>query len=216
MVIELVGPAGAGKSAVAAELSKLGVVRAGVWNLPRLLLARSALASGAVLAAMWRDGGRASAAKQVVRLGALEQRVAQLAAHRSRAVVLDEGPVFALTWFRVFSDPQAGNGRLAAWQRGATERWAEALGAVVFLDAPDPLLLRRIRNRTKPRDVFATMTDAAILELQAAYRAAFAQVIPAITGANGAQLVSLDAEHTSAAELAGHVADLLTEHVYGD
>jgi len=216
VVIELVGPAGVGKSAVAAELTRLGVVRTGVWGLPPLLLARSAVASLAALAAIWRDGGRASAAKQVVRLGALEQRVAQLAAHRARAVVLDEGPVFALTWFRVFSDQWPGNGRLAAWRRGATERWAEALGAVVFLDAPDQLLLRRIRNRTKARDVFATMTDAEILELQAAYRAAFAQVIPAITGASGARLLSLDTGHAPADQLARQVAAAFAEGLHGD
>ena len=205
MVIELVGPAGVGKSAVAAELTRLGVVRSGVWNLPRHLLARSAVASFAELATMWRDGGRTSAVKQVIRLGALEQRVAQLAARPAQTVVLDEGPVFALAWFRVFAKQGLGNGRLTAWRRRATERWAEALGAVVWLDAPDPVLLHRLRNRGKPRDVFRTMTDTEILDLQAAYRAAFSAVIPTVTGASGAHLVSLDAEHAPADQLARDV-----------
>ena len=205
MVIELVGPAGVGKSAVAAELTRLGVVRSGVWNLPRHLLARSAVASFAELATMWRDGGRTSAVKQVIRLGALEQRVAQLAARPAQTVVLDEGPVFALAWFRVFAKQGLGNGRLTDWRRRTTVRWAEALGAVVWLDAPDPVLLRRLRHRGKPRDVFQTMTDAEILDLQAAYRAAFAAVIPTVTGATGARLVSLDAEHAPADRLAREV-----------
>lgn len=202
MVIELVGPAGVGKSAVAAELTRLGVIRTGVWGLPPLLLARSAAASLTALAAIWRDGGRTSAVKHVVRLGALEQRVAQLATRRAEAVVLDEGPVFALAWFRVFANQELGNGRLAAWRRNATERWADTLGAVVWLDAPDAVLLRRLRSRAKPRDVFRTMTDADIVDLLAAYRAAFAQVIPAFTGATGARLLSLDTEHASAGQLA--------------
>ncbi len=207
MVIEVVGPAGVGKSALVSELTKLGgAVRAGVWNLPRRLLARSAIASAGALAGLWRDGGRVNVAKQVVRLSALERRVAELATRRPEPVVLDEGPVFALAWFHVFADRQPGQGRLAAWRSGATARWAAALDAIVWLDAPDPVLLQRLRRRSKPRDVFAHMTDPDILELQAAYRAAFREVIAALTGATGARLLTFDAEHAPADQLAHAVA----------
>jgi hypothetical protein len=207
MVIEVVGPAGVGKSALVSELTKLGgVVRAGVWNLPRHLLARGAISSAGAIAGLWRDSGRVNVAKQVVRLSALERRVAELADGRTGSVVLDEGPVFALAWFHVFADRQRGPRPLAAWRRGATERWATALDAIVWLDAPDPVLLERLRRRSKPRDVFAGMTDPDILDLQTAYRAAFREVIGALTGATGAQLLSLDAEHTPADQLARAVA----------
>lgn len=211
MVIEIVGPAGVGKSAVAGALTRLDrTVRAGVWNLPRPLLARSAVASLVPLVAMWRDGaGGLGAVKQMVRLGALERLVTRLGAGRTRTVVLDEGPVFALSWLHVFADRRLADASVAAWRRRATAHWAGALAAVVWLDAPDPVLLARLRGRAKRDDVFSTMTDAEILDLQAAYRAAFARVIPAVTGTSGARLVLLDAEHATADGVAQSVAAAL-------
>ena len=183
MLVELVGPAGAGKSLLADRLRARGeVVRASVWNLPRALIFESALRSLPILLRMCIETRTVPRAEleQIVRLNALRLFVNRRVGH-ARVVVLDEGPVFALSWLRVFGHPRIQNGRLEPWWRQTLQDWAGILDRVVLLDAPEPVLVSRIRGRQKPHDIFREMTDAQILDLIARYRTAFDGVLGALT-----------------------------------
>src|SRR5712691_9626058 len=151
IVVELVGPAGVGKSAIAERLlARHDVVRASVWNLPQLLR----------LCVVTRSLPREEL-KQIVRLNALRLFVRRRVAG-ARVVVLDEGPVFALSWLRVFGHPRLQNGRAEPWWRATYAVWAVLLDRLVLLDAPEPVLTSRIRGRDKPADVFRAMSDEEI------------------------------------------------------
>ncbi|PYO69595.1 MAG: hypothetical protein DMD69_02245 [Gemmatimonadetes bacterium] len=113
---------------------------------------------------------------QVIRLSALRLLLRRRLRH-TRLVVLDEGPVFALSWVCVFGPAALGNGRTARWWRRRAAEWAPLLDRVVLLDAPDPILTRRLRGRSKRDDELRDFTDREIVELAAAYRTAFAQVL---------------------------------------
>lgn len=207
MLVELVGPAGAGKSLLADRLRARGpgdgdVVRASVWNLPRALIYESALRSLPVLLRMCVEtrGIPRAELEQIVRLNALRlfvrRRVGQ-----ARLVVLDEGPVFALSWLRVFGNPRIQNGRLEAWWRRTLKDWAGVLDRVVLLDAPEPVLVSRIRGRQKPHDIFRHMTDAQILDLIARYRTAFDGVLGALTDGGRPEVLTLAATDGSTERL---------------
>ena len=91
VVVELVGPAGSGKSALAQRLSaQPGAVRASVWNLPRPLIFEGALRSlPALVGLCW--GTRSVSwpiLAQVMRLGALRLLLRRRLRH-TRLVVLD-------------------------------------------------------------------------------------------------------------------------------
>ena len=196
MLLELVGPAGAGKSLLADRLRARGdVVRASVWNLPRVLIVESALRSLPVLARMCvaTRGFPRAEIEQIVRLNALRLFVRRRVGG-ARLVVLDEGPVFALSWLRVFGHPRIQNGRLDPWWRRTLADWAGVLDRVVMLDAPEPVLVSRIRGRQKPHDIFRQMTDAQILDLIARYRTAFDGVLAALTAGGRPELLTLAAE----------------------
>lgn len=203
MLIELVGPAGAGKSLLADRLRVRGdVVRASVWNLPRVLIFESALRSLPVLARVCiatRAFPRAEL-EQIVRLNALRLFVRRRVGG-ARLVVLDEGPVFALSWLRVFGHPRIQNGRLDPWWRRTLADWAGVLDRVVMLDAPEPVLVSRIRGRQKPHDIFRQMTDAQILDLIARYRTAFDGVLAALTAGGRPELLTLAAADGSTEQL---------------
>ena len=203
MLMELVGPAGAGKSLLADRLRVRGdVVRASVWNLPRVLIFESALRSLPVLVRMCvatRAFPRAEL-EQVVRLNALRLFVRRRVGG-ARLVVLDEGPVFALSWLRVFGHPRIQNGRLNPWWRRTLADWAGVLDRVVMLDAPEPVLVSRIRGRQKPHDIFRQMTDAQILDLIARYRTAFDGVLAALTAGGRPELLTLAAADGSTEQL---------------
>src|SRR5256886_17493197 len=96
LIVELVGPAGVGKSALAQRLlAQPDVVRASVWNLPAALLIESAVRSLPLLlrlCVVTRALPREEL-KQIVRLNALRLFVGRRVG-RAAVVVLDEGPGF--------------------------------------------------------------------------------------------------------------------------
>ncbi|HEX9579705.1 MAG TPA: hypothetical protein VF970_01235 [Gemmatimonadales bacterium] len=187
-LVELAGPAGAGKSTLARVLPERNPrVRAGLtlWGLPRLLLLASALAllPTAGLAALGGRPLRWGELTQMVRLGALRRAVQRMAGRDDPLILLDEGPVFGLGWLDVFF-PRNGDAGRARWRRRTVREWAGWLDVVVRVDAADPVLAERIRTRSKPHMVkdqpddevhrftarFRTALDRVVAELKAAGR----------------------------------------------
>lgn len=149
VVVELVGPAGSGKSTVFQELvSRRGDVR----TVPVLsdrryagLLAANLLRVLALL--VRRRALRGRTREQVVMMGYLQALPRVLDRHvpdDGKLVVFDQGPAYFLTR-PVVRDP-----RLRAWRRQMLGVWSSRLAAVVFLDAPPEVLAGRINERDKP------------------------------------------------------------------
>ena len=217
IVVELVGPAGVGKSALAERLlARHDVVRASVWNLPRALLLESVVRSVPQLLRLCivtRSLPREEL-KQIVRLNALRLFVRRRV-DGARVVVLDEGPVFALSWLRVFGHPRLQNGRAEPWWRATYAVWAVLLDRLVLLDAPEPVLTSRIRGRDKPADVFRQMADGEIRDLVARYRIAFERVLGGLARAGGPPPVMLATTETTPGRLGDAVLELLAERPRG-
>ena len=179
VIVELVGPAGAGKTTLARGVSAVdSTVRSGLslWGLPRRRLLRSAMAllPTILAASISRSPLRAGELSQMIRLGALF-RVVEEESTRHRVILLDEGPVFALSWLDMFF---ARNGERvpASWRRGVIADWAGLLDVVVFIDASDITLAQRIRTREKPH-VVKNLPDAEIFGFSAGFRRAFERAI---------------------------------------
>jgi hypothetical protein len=179
VVVELVGPAGAGKTTLAKGVTAAdATMRSGLslWNLPRRRLARSALSLMPTIIAAGLNGTplRAGEIGQMIRLGAL-RRVVEDEAARHRVILLDEGPVFALSWLDVFFS-RNGDRVPAAWRRQVVAEWAALLDVVVFIDASDITLADRIRTREKPHLVKG-LPDEEIFGFSAGFRRAFERAI---------------------------------------
>lgn len=177
LVAEIVGPAGSGKSTLAGALKRRdGRVRAGVgvWGLPAPLLLSTALLTLPQLLGMWRRRGAIGwgEAGLVVRLNALGRLLARESPRRQEFLLLDEGTVFALAKMCAFGRARGGEEQLARM----AERWADKLDAVVWLDAPDEVLARRIRGRGKPHRMKAC-SDEEISAFLARYREGYERVI---------------------------------------
>jgi hypothetical protein len=68
----------------------------------------------------------------------------------SGLLLFDQGPVYTLAWLKEVMKSMPPGPSLIDWEQHSISFWAEALDAVIILDAPDDLLLDRIHGRSKP------------------------------------------------------------------
>jgi hypothetical protein len=193
-LVELVGPAGAGKTTLAQSFFELDPWRhvcLTLWGLPRRFLAASALSVLPTVAAAKRRGAplRAREVAQMMRVTALRYAIDHAAKQGKTIILLDEGSVFGLTWLDVFFGPGTDPAR-TRWRQQEIAAWCQRLDAVVRLDAANTILVQRIRTREQPHPV-KDDPDPEIHAFTAKFRAAFDRVLGEMTAAGGVQLLQL-------------------------
>lgn len=216
LIVELVGPAGAGKTTVLRAIARRDPsVRAGLHIdrsafLPLLVRQALRLVPAGVevmrIAPRWWSSGMLD----LLRLRALPTVLNRESASAYRAIVLDEGPVFSLVRLSLFQGASRGTGRVAREWHRALEYWARGLAAIFWLDAPNPVLASRIRNRVKDHRV-KTGTEHEVHAFLDRYRAAYQDVIERMTANGPIQVVQGDATGESADHAAAGVLSALRQ-----
>lgn len=150
MVIELVGPAGVGKTTLALQLEGSGQgVRGTMWHVPRSELARGIIRQLRAVLTLYRETGKFlwDEIKHFARLEALRLSLSTPRWNRWRIVALDEGPVYTLSYLQVMGDRRFLSSPAPACWYHTLQTWSGNLDAVVVLDAPDEVLTTRVRTR---------------------------------------------------------------------
>jgi len=197
-VIELVGPAGVGKTTLSLQLEANGQARRGtIWFVPTPALARGTLRQFPTALTLYRETRRFlwDEIKHLARLDALLTFLRTSPWNGARLVALDEGPVYTLSWLQVIGHRRFREGAQAAFLQRTLQQWAPHLDAVVVLDAPDDVIMARIRRRQKPhlvKDRSAPEVTAFIEE----YRRAAERVIVDLQALGGPPVVRLDCTET--------------------
>jgi len=197
VIAELVGPAGAGKSAMLRRLGQRHTgIRAGLSiDRARFLPALTwyALALVPTGLEVLRDDWRSTwpVMLHLLRLRTLPAVVAREARTSPAAIVLDEGPLFSLARLSVFNRARENRTRLGhAWE-DQLGRWSKLLDVVVWLDAPDAVLAQRIRKRLKPHRV-KDDSDEAIYEFLGQYRRAYGDIRARLVSAGHTRIIDVD------------------------
>jgi broad-specificity NMP kinase len=214
MIVELAGPAGVGKSTLNRALAgRLAAASGTIWGQPESSLLKNGVQSIPAFFPLWRLA-RAPLWQEttnMVRLRALLHSLRYL--ERNRAVIFDEGPVFALAWLRGFGHPVMRSLVADQWWQTAVRSWAGVIDAVVVLDAPDTLLAERIRARPNDHEV-KRASDAEISIWMARFREALDWVLTELTREQGPIVVRLETSASTPEQIARQVLEAIDRGAY--
>ena len=218
LVLEVVGPAGAGKSAVAKWLAQhvatLQIVPRAGGRGDMLWFASAAirLLPEAAEAARGDRGFARAQLRHLIRLDTLRRRLAVASRSGHSVLLLDEGPLYSLARLRAFWPPELNGGRLDARLRRVTAGWMRGLDIVVHLDAPNELLARRIERRDKDHRMRG-QSEATIFGFLDRYRAAYADLLSEARSRRHIAVIDIDTSVTSIADCGALVAHATARRV---
>lgn len=215
-VIEIVGPAGAGKTTLTSALKQgsqaiKGSVRLRQLQYTPLFVQNALLALPTVLQKPQdKRWFTQQELRLMVYLKVLHQVVERETRAGSAAIVLDQGPVYKLAELHGFDVSLRLRPLFAHWWERMLHQWAATLTVIVRLDADDAILVKRIQTRGKWHQLKAESEERAGQRLTQ-YRAAFDQVITKLTANGGPQVFRFATDQEALEQI---VAQVLTSFTH--
>jgi len=204
LIVELVGPAGAGKTtlsrvlsqrdekiltAAEIELRKIEHIPIFVANVPFLLsIIFSRSRSGRSFT--WEE------LKYIVYLRGWSRLIRQQALNNGTVILLDHGPVFKLATLNAFGPERLKSKGFEDWWRNMLYQWAYTLDMVIWLDAPDTILMERINNRDQ-RHAVKEKSEQEVANFLACYRSSYEQILTKLIANGRPRLLQFDTNQAS-------------------
>ncbi len=186
--VEIVGPAGAGKSTLYQALgSASGSIR--LSNFPDVRKAANApffILNGLQLLLtfphLFQPSDRQLTRSEFAWLSILNgwPGILHRESRDGKVIILDQGPVYLLTETREFGPECLRSQETERLWQDLYSRWASTLDMIVWLDAADPELAKRIRSRHKEHIVKHASVDATS-EFLVRYRNAYERTISGLS-----------------------------------
>lgn len=204
---EIIGPAGSGKSTLTGLLrARDATIRTGlsIWGLPLHLLGTSTFSSLSDLVSL--IGHRRFSLedmKLVIQINALRRLLHRESEKGYRALLLDEGGVFGLAKLRAFGAGSTASDSIN-WMSSLFNRVGPTLDAVIWLDASDAVLARRIRERDKQHRT-KNLSEAEMCEHLARYRGAFERVMAELIQRNAVKVIKFRTDREPLEDIANRI-----------
>lgn len=120
-------------------------------------------------------------------------------------LVMDQGPIYALGRLEAMGKPFIRSAVYRRWRLQMTDIWAKKLTRIVFLDAPDSVLVERIGGRSQAHETKGKPAEVGY-EFLGRHRLAFDQMVATIEMAGGPEAHRIDTGSRSLGQLAAEVA----------
>jgi deoxyadenosine/deoxycytidine kinase len=181
LILEIIGPAGAGKTSLSDVLHrfshKVSLVERpkprDIRNMP-FFLGNGISLLPALLRLSWNEGWLTfQEAKQMAYLNGM-YRILRRRNHNQGVIVLDQGPIFDLARLSEFGPRKLTSS--GQWWQNMLCQWALTLDMVVWLDAPDDILMQRIWSRDKWH-VAKAKSEHETLDYLRRYRSAYTNIM---------------------------------------
>jgi hypothetical protein len=186
-LVELAGPAGAGKSTLSQALRQRYTAEEGtIWGLPVLPLLGNGVRLMPTLVPFWLRSGSLlwDESRHMVRLRTLQEDLCRPRPTGSSVLIFDEGPVFAMTWLRGFGHQSLRSAAADPWWQVTLRHWSTIVDTVVVVDAADTVVANRIRTRPEWHEI-KDATDQHIGHWIGRFRTALDWVLAGLTARGG-------------------------------
>jgi shikimate kinase len=216
LIMELVGPAGAGKTALSRTLrSRSTAIQIGSEiELQKLKYAPVFLHNFISLLPIFLRQLRRGQSftwdeiKYLVYLKGWSKVLRQEAGTGDSAILLDHGPVFKLATLHEFGPEKLNAGGSEKWWSDMLKLWASTLDIVIWLDAPDSILQKRINSRDQ-RHLVKGKTEPEVVHFLARYRASYEQTLAQLRTYEGPLLLQFDTSQTSIEQVADEILSVI-------
>lgn len=137
------------------------------------------------------------------------RRLLEAPAYSGRILVLDQGPLYSLVRLKAKGLGLTSTEAFERWWKVNLTRWGEFIGTVVWLDAPDEVLVSRINQRDQSHWVKGEAPDVSVAFIRR-YRDVFLEVVDELEGMDGPVIHRFDTDTNNADEISEQVSQALT------
>lgn len=210
-MIELMGPAGSGKSTLIHHLLSESQIEFQAVKTPSTCESLLKLAGmGRMITSSWstRAGDRKLSWAEIRSMIYLEAWKNIDRQPRPHSVLFDHGPAFRLATLREYGPSILKSDRFQKWYQQNLDFWSNSLSHVIWLDAPDAVLLERIQTRDQ-QHVCQNMQRAEAFDYLKKYRAALESTLNQMQSSGNVIVTRFHSERSSSEEIAGQVSKAL-------
>jgi deoxyadenosine/deoxycytidine kinase len=210
LIMEIIGPAGAGKTTLFRALERLdpGIQTEflpPVWNFGYIpFFVKNILLLLPTLVRMQERGDRNLTRRELAWMAMLmgwPKILRKEAENGNKKILLDQGPIFLMAVLYEFGPQSLRNSNIQGYWENVYEQWVHTLNMVILLDTSDEILLERIRTRSDDH-LMKNKADQEIKEFLVKYRQVYERLITIITTMNPAiKVLRLDTGKNSVEDL---------------
>lgn len=142
--------------------------------------------------------------KALVYLKAWPRVLKQHASNQSSVILLDQGPVFKLATLNAFGPETLKSQSFEPWWRSIFERWTFTLDIVIWLHAPNEILVERINARHQWHAVKGK-SELEAHKFLARYRTSYEQILAKLRANGGPTLLQFDTSQASIEQIVDEV-----------
>lgn len=212
LIMELVGPAGAGKTTLSRALSQrddnvvLGpdIELRKVSHIPVFI---RSISSSLPLFLDQRNSNRQptwTELKDIAYLEGWPRMLKRMPSSNNKIILLDQGPVFRMATLYEFGPALLKSEESKAWWHHLYKQWASALDILIFLDTSDSILMERINTRTKKHGIKGK-SELETQNFLMQYRISYKNVLTELSLCNGPTILEFDTSKISIEQIVDEV-----------